>query len=259
MYSCTSFKTVVLHFLCFKCCIHSSKCYDPILAFDGSWLRFHHECEIEQASNSEDPDGSRQNSNKHNEKPPKIDKEIVSASWCISHNMTSCVIKRSQISTISCLCSARVTRTRQRETSYLLQLALIFEDFRDPILFFMTDEVWFHLSGYVNTQNCRHWSQCNESIETYRFYVGYPVKVSGTKFRCSVPIKLLSDESIHTPIYKRVNVLEVHPPTLSPRQHAVPMATTLDSFPVAMVMGDGGGGSGSSFTTQTEFPFTALE
>jgi hypothetical protein len=28
-------------------------------------------------------------------------------------------------------------------------------------MFFMTDEAWFHLSGYVNSQNSRYWATEN--------------------------------------------------------------------------------------------------
>jgi hypothetical protein len=33
--------------------------------------------------------------------------------------------------------------------------------FIDPFLFISTDEAWFHLSGYVNSQNTRHWATHN--------------------------------------------------------------------------------------------------
>jgi hypothetical protein len=31
----------------------------------------------------------------------------------------------------------------------------------DPKLKFFADEAWFHLSGYVNTQNNRYWNSIN--------------------------------------------------------------------------------------------------
>jgi hypothetical protein len=31
----------------------------------------------------------------------------------------------------------------------------------DPKLTFFTDEAWFHLSGYINAQNIRYWSNIN--------------------------------------------------------------------------------------------------
>jgi hypothetical protein len=33
----------------------------------------------------------------------------------------------------------------------------------DPKLTFFTDEAWFHLSGYINAQNNRYWSNINPS------------------------------------------------------------------------------------------------
>jgi hypothetical protein len=34
----------------------------------------------------------------------------------------------------------------------------------DPLLYFMCDEVWFHLSGHVNSQNARYWSVDNPNM-----------------------------------------------------------------------------------------------
>ena len=34
----------------------------------------------------------------------------------------------------------------------------------DPQITFFTDEAWFHLSGYVNTQNSRHWAVENPHV-----------------------------------------------------------------------------------------------
>ena len=43
-------------------------------------------------------------------------------------------------------------------------LSAIVNGFFDHMLFFMTEEARFHLSGYVNSQNTRYWSQDNSHI-----------------------------------------------------------------------------------------------
>ncbi|PSN34039.1 hypothetical protein C0J52_17497 [Blattella germanica] len=34
----------------------------------------------------------------------------------------------------------------------------------DPLLYFMSDEAWFHLTGHVNSQNTRYWSTNNPYV-----------------------------------------------------------------------------------------------
>ena len=55
----------------------------------------------------------------------------------------------------------------------------------DPLLYFMSNEAWFHLSGYVNSQNTRYWSFENLPVihETplHDLKIGVWCTVSGTK------------------------------------------------------------------------------
>ena len=54
----------------------------------------------------------------------------------------------------------------------------------DPLLYFMLDEAWFHLSEYVNSQNTRYWSSENPHVihETplHDLKIGVWCAVSGT-------------------------------------------------------------------------------
>ena len=43
-------------------------------------------------------------------------------------------------------------------------LSMVEEGRLDPLLYFMSDEAWFHLSGYVNSQNMRYWSSENPHV-----------------------------------------------------------------------------------------------
>jgi hypothetical protein len=43
-------------------------------------------------------------------------------------------------------------------------LQSVFEGEIDPQLTFFSDEVWFHLHGYINTQNNRYWSSQNPHL-----------------------------------------------------------------------------------------------
>ena len=64
-------------------------------------------------------------------------------------------------------------------------LSMVEEGCLDPLLYFMWDEAWFHLSGYVNSQNTRHWSSENPHVihETplHDLKIGVWCAVSGTK------------------------------------------------------------------------------
>ena len=60
----------------------------------------------------------------------------------------------------------------------------------DPLLYFMSDEAWFHLSGYVNSQNTRYWSFENPHLihETplHDLKIGVWCAVSGTMIVCPI-------------------------------------------------------------------------
>jgi hypothetical protein len=45
----------------------------------------------------------------------------------------------------------------------------------NPLWAFFSDEQWFHMQGYINTQNNRYWSSQNLSL-TYKVLL-HPVKV----------------------------------------------------------------------------------
>ena len=55
----------------------------------------------------------------------------------------------------------------------------------DPLLYFMSDEAWFHLLGYVNSQKTGYWSSENPHVihETplHDLKIGVWCAVSGTK------------------------------------------------------------------------------
>lgn len=40
-------------------------------------------------------------------------------------------------------------------------LWVVYDDVLDPELTLFTDDIWFHLSGYINAQNNRFWSSIN--------------------------------------------------------------------------------------------------
>ena len=64
-------------------------------------------------------------------------------------------------------------------------LSMVEEGCLDPLLYFMLDEVRFHLSGYVNSQNTCYWSSENPHVihETrlHDLKIGVWCAVSGTK------------------------------------------------------------------------------
>ena len=64
-------------------------------------------------------------------------------------------------------------------------LSMVEEGRLDPLLYFMSDEAWFHLSGYVNSQNTRYWSSENPHVihETplHNLKIGVWCAVSETK------------------------------------------------------------------------------
>lgn len=43
-------------------------------------------------------------------------------------------------------------------------LDMVADGHLDPLMFIMSDEAWFHLSGYVNSQNSRYWATQNPNL-----------------------------------------------------------------------------------------------
>ena len=43
-------------------------------------------------------------------------------------------------------------------------LNTVTDGYMDPMMFIMSDEAWFHLSGYVNSQNNRYWATQNPNL-----------------------------------------------------------------------------------------------
>ena len=64
-------------------------------------------------------------------------------------------------------------------------LSTVEEGRMDPLLYFMSDEAWFHLSGYVNSQNTRYWSSKNwhviHEMPLHDLKIGVWCAVSGIK------------------------------------------------------------------------------
>ena len=62
-------------------------------------------------------------------------------------------------------------------------LSMVEEGCLDPLLYIMLDEAWFHLSGYVNSQNTCYWSSENLHIihKMNDLKIGVWCTVSGTK------------------------------------------------------------------------------
>lgn len=80
----------------------------------------------------------------------------------------------------------------------------ISEGFLDPFLFISTDEAWFHLSGYVNSQNTRHWATQNPHVSHQKplhdLKIGVWCAISGR--RIIGPI--FFEESDNTEFYLRI-------------------------------------------------------
>jgi hypothetical protein len=59
-----------------------------------------------------------------------------------------------------------LARAQSSYQGSILQFVLqsVIEGEIDPQLTFFSDEAWFHLQGYINTQNNRHWSSQNPHL-----------------------------------------------------------------------------------------------
>lgn len=74
----------------------------------------------------------------------------------------------------------------------------------DPFLFISTDEAWFHLSGYVNSQNTRYWATHNPHVThekpLHDLKIGVWCAMSGR--RIIGPI--FFEETVNTDVYLRI-------------------------------------------------------
>ena len=94
-------------------------------------------------------------------------------------------------------------------------LSMVEERYLDPLLYFMSDRAWFHLSGYVNSQNMRYWSSENPHIthETQLpdLKIGVWCAVSGTK----IVRPIFFESTVNTDVY--LHILEQFDYQLTPQ------------------------------------------
>lgn len=88
-------------------------------------------------------------------------------------------------------------------------LSMIEEELLDPLLYFMSDEAWFHLSGYVNSQNTRHWSCENPHIiyeaPLHDQKIGVWCAVSGTRIVGPIFFSSIVNTDVYLDILRQFN------------------------------------------------------
>ena len=94
-------------------------------------------------------------------------------------------------------------------------LSMVEEGRLDPLLYFMSDKAWFHLSGYVNSQNTHYWSSENPHVihETslHDLKIGVWCAVSGTK----IVGPIVFESTMNTDVY--LHILEQFNDQLTPQ------------------------------------------
>ena len=88
-------------------------------------------------------------------------------------------------------------------------LSIVEEGRLDPLLYFMSDEVWFHLSGYVNSQNTRYWSSENPHVihktPLHDLKIGVWCAVSGTRIAGPVFFESTVNTDVYLHILEQLN------------------------------------------------------
>ena len=81
---------------------------------------------------------------------------------------------------------------------------MIEEGHLDTLLYFISDEAWFHLSGYVNSQDTRYWSSENPHViqekPWHDLKIGAWCAVSGTKIISPIFFEL----TVNTDVYLHI-------------------------------------------------------
>ena len=94
-------------------------------------------------------------------------------------------------------------------------LSMVEEGCLNPLLYFMSDEAWFHISGYVNSQNTRYWSSENPHVihETplHDLKIDVWCAVSGTK----IVGPIFFESTVNTDVY--LHILEQFNDQLTPQ------------------------------------------
>ena len=99
-------------------------------------------------------------------------------------------------------------------------LSMVEEGHLDPLLYLISDEAWFRLSGYVNSQNTRYWSSENPHVihETplQDLKIGVWCAVLGSK----IVGPIFFESTVYTDVYLHI-LKQFNEQLTPPRQNAI--------------------------------------
>ena len=97
---------------------------------------------------------------------PQKSTRKISQEVGLSRTTCQCVLKSLSMRAYRITCAQELKLPeKDKHLQYCKWLmSMIEEGYLDPLLYFMSDEAWFYLSGYVNSQNTRYWSSKNPHV-----------------------------------------------------------------------------------------------